>query len=140
MISINNEKMTPMIGRVFGGVGLLLLIVSISVYFYKSKSLEGTVLIKGKVVEITSSGTPKVEFELNNQTYQIYGSVSSKPPAFDIDEEVELFVNPKSPQTASIDSFMENWFLVLGLGFMGTIFAAIGIGIVMNTLKKKGVA
>lgn len=145
MDSVNDKNFIAIFGGVFGGIGLLLLIGAVVAYFYTNKSREGTILVKGKVVELSPSRgskggtmyTPKVEFQINNQTYQIYGSVSSNPPAFDIDEEVELFVNPKSPQTASINSFMENWFVVLILGFMGTVFVAIGIGVVMNTLRKK---
>ncbi len=130
-------KMTFRLGSIFSSIGLLLIIGAISVYFYTNKSLEGTIIIKGKVIGLSSSRTPKVEFQMNNQTYQIDGSVSSKSPAFDVGEEVELFVNPKSPQTASINSLLENWFVVLTLGFIGIVFSTIGISVVRKTLKKK---
>ncbi|TAF30634.1 MAG: DUF3592 domain-containing protein [Cytophagales bacterium] len=147
MGGVNDKNFIAIFGGAFGGVGLLLLIGAILVYSHTNKSRQGAILIKGKVIGLSPSQsskggttyTPKVEFQINNQTFQIYGSVSSNPPAFDIDEEVELFVNPKSPQTASINSFTENWFVVLILGFMGTIFATIGISVVWNASRKKHV-
>lgn len=145
MGGVNDKNFISVFVGTFGGVGLLLLITAALIYFHTKNSQQGTVPIKGKVIRLSASRgskggttyTPVVEFEINRQLYQIYGSVSSSPPAFDVGEEVSLFVNPRSPEAASIDSFMENWFVVLILGFMGTIFTAIGGGVLRAAWRKK---
>jgi hypothetical protein len=132
-------------GGIFGGVGLILLVASMVVYYYQTKSRENTVLVKGKVIDMTSYRdskgsrmySPIIEFQFNNQNYQITSEVASSPPAFEVGEEVELFVPPANPKQATIDSFMEKWFVVLILGFMGSIFSLIGF-LVMRSGFKKG--
>jgi hypothetical protein len=130
-------------GGIFGGVGLILLIAAIIVYYNQSESLKNTVKSKGKVIDMVGSrgskgGTtysPIVEFQFNGQSYRISSEVSSSPPAFEIGEEVELFVPPSNPNKARINSFMENWFVVLILGFMGTIFSIIGFSVMRTKFK-----
>lgn len=145
-MSGNNDKNFIVIfGSVFGGIGLVLLVAGLVVYTTVVSSQEHTQLVRGKVVRLSagrgSKGgtvyTPVVEFSFNNQIFQIYGSVASSPPSFDVGEEVELFVNPQSPQTASINSFMENWFAVLVLGILGSVFSAIGIFLLINVWKNR---
>lgn len=145
MESINSKNVIAIFGGVFGGIGLLLLVAATLFYFHTKNSQQGTILTKGKVINLSASRgskggttyTPVVEFQFNNQPFQIYGSVSSNPPAFEVGEEVELFVNPQTPQTASINSFMENWFVVLILGILGSVFSAIGGTVLWNAWKNK---
>lgn len=130
-------------GSIFGGVGLILLTVGI--YFYNDTNAyqKDTIRVKGKVIRLSASYaqkggrlyTPIVEFEFNNQTFQVAGSVASSPSAFDVGEEVELFVKPAQPQEARIDSFMEQWFVVVILGGMGAVFSTIGLAVIRSALK-----
>lgn len=130
-------------GGIFGGVGLLLL--SLAIYFISNtlQFQKNAFRVKGTVVEMERSRgskggsvySPIVEFQLNNQTIQIYGSVASNPPAFDKGEIVDVIVNLKNPQESRIDTFMENWFGALILGFMGSVFSAIGGGVFYQGVK-----
>jgi hypothetical protein len=130
-------------GGIFGGVGLLLLSLAIYFFFNTVQIQRSAFKVKGTVVEMERSRgskggsvyTPVVEFQLNNQTVQIYGSVASSPPAFDKGEVVDVIVNLSNPQESRIDTFMENWFPVLVLGFMGSIFSAISGGVFYQGIK-----
>ncbi|GAB4110514.1 MAG: hypothetical protein OHK0057_21990 [Thermoflexibacter sp.] len=143
-MSGNSDKAFLLLfGGIFGGVGLLLL--SLAVYFFYNtiQAQKSAFRVKGTVVEMERSRgskggsvyTPVVEFQLNNQTVQIYGSVASSPPAFDKGEVVDVIVNLNNPQESRIDSFIENWFGALILGFMGSIFSAIGGGVFYQGIK-----
>lgn len=139
----NADKLPRLLGGIFGGIGVILLIVAAIIYYNQTESRKHTVSVKGKVVEMVSSrsskgGTlysPIVEFQFNAQSYRITSEVASSPPAFEVGEEVNLFVNPAKPDEAQIDSFVENWFVVALLGFMGTIFSLIGFTVMRAGMK-----
>lgn len=140
---LSSNKFPLVFGGIFGGVGLILLTAAIIIYYNQAESRKDTVMVKGKVIDMSSSrgskgGTyysPIVAFSFNGQDYRITSEVASSPPAFEIDEEVSLFVNPAKPQETQIDSFMENWFVVGLLGFMGTIFTIIGFSVMRTGFK-----
>ncbi len=86
----------------------------------------------GEVVQHSTRSTyaPRIEFELDGQTYAFTDSTSSYPPAYDVGEEVEVLVDPASPYTAHLNTFFSLYILpfVLGvLGFVFTLTAAIGL-------------
>ncbi len=138
-----SRKFIILFGSIFGGVGLLLLFGGAYFYDDSVKAQKDTILVKGRVVDLSlsygSKGsklyTPVVDFELNNQTYTIRGSVASSPPDFEVGEEVELFLKPNQPQEAKINSFVEKWLMATILGSMGIIFTLIGTSVIWSAFK-----
>lgn len=79
---------------------------------------------KGKVMY-----SPIVEYrDLSGTTRQLSSSVSSSSPGYDRGDKVNVRFMPQTPESARIDSFMENWFAPLLLGGLGFLFFAIGVG------------
>ncbi|MEO1171377.1 MAG: DUF3592 domain-containing protein [Myxococcota bacterium] len=78
---------------------------------------------------ITRANPPLAEFFVNDEPFVAEGSVSSKPPAYSVGEQVEVLYLPDDPSDARIDSFLENWFVTTLLGILGTVFTAAGFGV-----------
>ncbi len=141
--SDSDKRFLLLFGGIFGGIGLLLLFLAVYFFTDTLQAQKNAFRVKGTVIELERSRgskggsvyTPVVEFQLNNQPVKIYGSVASSPPAFERGEVVEVIVNLKNPEESRIDSFMENWFVVLILGLMGSIFSAIGGGVLYQGIK-----
>lgn len=122
-------------GAVFGTIGLVFLTVALfsarSDYAFR----KGAVSTTGTVVDLERSGgndnTYKPVFEFvdrNDRKHRGVGSVASSPPAFHRGEEVRVLYNPSDPEGARLDSFLENWFLPVLFGGMGTLFAGVAAG------------
>ena len=131
---------------VFGLVGLGMLIGAFfaisSTLSFRSSSKTG----EGVVVELAESRDdkgstmykPVVEWTSpDGKKHGFTGSVASSPPSYSRGEKVNVRFDPANPERARIDSFMENWFVALILGLMGSIFTAIGAGFGIHAWKKK---
>lgn len=86
------------------------------------------------------SGTyaPTVEFTADGRVIRIDGS-GSNPPAFTRGEHVKVLYPAGNPEAGRIDSFSENWLLILILGGIGLVFALIGGGVVYSALRTREV-
>lgn len=77
---------------------------------------------------------PTVEFEASGRVIHISGS-GTNPPAFSRGEHVIVLYPPENPEAGRIDSFTENWLVILILGGIGLVFAAIGGGMIGAALR-----
>jgi hypothetical protein len=120
-----------MIGVVFLAVGLGLGTGGFFAWKHVADQRERGLRADGEVIRLERSGGayyPWVRFETRNGTpVEFRGSVGSKPPAFEVGEKVEVLYQRDAPEDAHIDSFFENWFLALILGFLGTVFTLFGV-------------
>jgi hypothetical protein len=57
--------------------------------------------------------SPVIEFEANDQTYTFEGDNASYPPAYEVGEQVNVIYDPKDPNTAQINKWMERWLFPL---------------------------
>jgi hypothetical protein len=133
-----NDKMGSRIGLLFMVIGIIMLGFSGYTAYSNYKFMENAISITGKVIDLdthyssdddggsTLMYSPVFEYEYNGQTYKHYSDVSSSSPDFEINEEAEIFINPDSPGSALVNSFMERWFVVVLLGGMGIMFAGFG--------------
>ena len=131
---------------IFGLIGLGMLIgcffaVS-STLSFRGKSKVG----EGVVVELVESrgdkgGTmykPVVEWTSpDGKKRRFTGSVASSPPSYARGEKAMLRYEPANPESARLDSFMENWFAALILGLLGSVFFAVGAGVGIYGWRKK---
>jgi hypothetical protein len=137
-ISTSGVNVGKLVGSIFMGVGIIMLSVIAYLIVSNNKFEQRAVRTKGKVIDYknyqssndnggsTTMYTPVFEYEFNGQSYQHTSSTSSSSPEYEIGEEVEVLVDPKRPAEILINTFWEKWFVVVLLGFMGTIFTGVG--------------
>jgi len=130
-------KWVWLFGGIFGGVGSVMLVaailVSASTLTFRAEALSAP----GTVVAL-DSGKPVVEYaDPDGNTHRIVGSVSSNPPTYDVGERVTVRYRLGQPAAARIDGLMETWFGPTLLGFLGTVFTAIGAGFLVMEIRKR---
>jgi hypothetical protein len=124
-------------GGVFSSVGAGLLVAALVAIHSTLAFREDAIETPGSVVAI-ESGKPVVEFvDREGRSQRVVGSVSSKPPAYEVGERVTVRHPPGRPGEARIDGWLETWFLATLLGGMGTAFAALGGGFVLWEMRER---
>lgn len=110
---------------VFPGIGAVLLACAIAVQVVRINGQAQMVAASGSVIDLTL-GCPTVRFTTASGEPVIFqGDVCSSPPAFGLGESVAVRYDPQQPAGASIDGFLENWFVSLVLGAIGSVFLLI---------------
>jgi len=71
--------------------------------------------------------TPTFQYEFKGKTYTYKSTTSSSSPDYEIDETVDVLIDPDKPLEILVDTFWEKWFLPLLLGFMGFMFSGMGL-------------
>lgn len=132
---MSNSIVTKIISLIFTFVGLVLLWGANYSYKTTTEFQQNAVSAKGTVISLAESRSkgrtlykPVVEYSYNNQSFQIKGSVASRPPAYEIGENVNILLKTDTPNEAIIDSFFEKWFLAILFAALGTVFTLIGVG------------
>jgi len=150
---MSNEEVAffRIFGSIFAGIGSIFLITGIIIgvntrsFFGKSISTEGTVIdlerhtsrdSKGRsstayypVIKFTANSGKSIEFEANS---------GSNPPAYTQGQKVEILYNPQEPESATINSWLDLWFLPAMFTGMGSLFVVIGgIPLVKSFLPSK---
>jgi hypothetical protein len=124
-------------GGIFGGVGVAMLAVASALLLSTIAFRSGAQRVPGRVVGL-DSGKPVVEFSSpDGATHRIVGSVSSSPPAYEIEEGVTVLHPPGRPAEARIDGLLESWFLPSLFGGLGTLFAGIGGAFGIAELRRR---
>jgi uncharacterized protein DUF3592 len=88
----------------------------------RSSSGSGSSTMYRPVVEFTSGTGKRIEFT---------SSVGTSPPSHRVGEPVTVLYNPADPSSARIKSFFQLWFGFLIVFFLGLVFTAIGLGIIL---------
>ncbi len=142
-------------GRIIGGFFMLLFglgmfwgtwTLSQSTLKFNAEAVEteGTV-IDFETKPSTGSGrsktrdtyAPIVEYTTaEGQTLTFTTTSSSSPPSYDRGEKVKVLYSKITPERARIDSFMENWFGPLIVGFLAVIFTLGGAWLFFGGIKK----
>lgn len=125
------------VGGIFATIGVVF--VAIAGWSYQSDrsfAARGA-RAQGTVIEMAGSGgsdgytySPVVEFvDARGRRHVFTSTVSSNPPRYSRGETVEVIYAPDSPDRAMIDGFLDRFLLPLIFGGLGTLFAAIGFGL-----------
>ncbi len=141
-------------GRIIGGffallagLGMLWGAWALSQSTLKFKA--GGIATEGTVVDFetersTSDGKvstmykPVVQYTTTDgKTLTFITSSSSSSPAYDRGEKVKVLYSKVTPERARLDSFMENWFGALIVGFFGVIIALLGWWLFFGGIKNK---
>lgn len=136
-------KVLKIVSAVFSTVGIGMLVASFFVFSNTTSFISRAVEAHGKVTDLersrssSSSGSsttyrPVVEFTTaTGKRIEFVSSVGSSPPSHRVGEAVKVLYNPADPQSARIKSFFQLWFGFLIVFFMGLVFAAIGLGMIL---------
>ena len=136
------------IGGIFATIGLVFVAVAGWRYLEDRSFAAAAVHATGTVIRMEGSsdsdGTtyrPVVSFRDAGGAEHIFGSgVSSSPPRYAAGDTVEVMYDPDSPDEAVIDSVLDRFFLALVFGGLGTVFSAIGGGILFYLFRKHQIA
>ena len=127
------------VGIAFSTLGTVFLLVIALLYWNDRKATTSSDRVTGTVVNLdynsSGSAVPVIEYRYQGKKKILIGSVWSSPPAFDVDDKVELLVNYEDPTNVTIDRFIERYFLISLFGLFAFVFGGIGCGLLIF-LKK----
>jgi hypothetical protein len=124
----------------FGIVGFLLLGSTLLVYWFQSEQIKRSDKIPGKVTSfIYSENTtaPVITYLWDGSTMTYQSNSFSYPPAYELNEEVNIYVDRNEPSQVLIDSFFDRWFLISLLGGVGLVFTFLTFAFVIASNKSK---
>lgn len=115
---------------IFGGLGIVFVIVAGAIFISQSQSIDKSERVTGRVTRLQSESgrsgsSPVIEYQWNGQTWLHASNVYTSPPAYSVGEEVALFVNREDPADVFLDSFVDRWLLILIFGILGGTFVGI---------------
>jgi hypothetical protein len=142
-------KKTGLLSVLFAVLGLGLIAGAVALaldtraFIATAKHASGTVtelVPKRDKDDGSTTYTPVVMFEADSgASVSFTSSFSSNPPAYDVGEKVAVLYAPANPNEARIDGFGSLWLGPVIMGGIGTVFAAIGFGILFASRKRAGV-
>ena len=125
-------------GLTFAGIG--------GWWFFEDMGFQRTaVTTTGTVIDLErrssddgSTYAPVVEWRDPAGTrHEFVGGVASSPPHYDVGETVAVAYQAGRPGAARVNSFTERGIMPLAFGGMGSIFAAIGLTLVILHLRRR---
>ena len=125
------EKAKPNKTAAFVVMGVGLVMWGLAIYFYteKDSQLSNSYLATGVVVDflINDGAAPVIAYEVAGTPYQYISNVYSNPPAYELNETVEIYVDNNDPENIIINSFMSKWLLVIIFASFGLVLDLIGL-------------
>lgn len=133
----SGAKVGRLVGLIFMSIGIVLLVVA-GYFVYDHQQFEKTaVTVTGTVVDFhsyistsdnssTTMYSPIFEYEYEGKKYTYVSTSGSNVKEYEVDERIDIMVNPENPTDVLVNSFMEKWFVPALLGFMGTLFTGLG--------------
>ena len=116
---------------IFGAVGVLFLSVAGYIFYSQNQSIGKSDLVTGQVIRMKTNGdgmaAPVFEYEFDGRKWLHASSTYSSPPAYEVNEEVPIYVNREDPADITVDTFSDRWFLISIFGFMGLVFTGIPV-------------
>lgn len=111
---------------IFGSIGLLLMGIAGLIYYFQDQTIKNSDTIQGVVVDFrTKSGgtvAPVIAYTWNGEKKFYHSSAYTNPPAYEMDEEVSMFVNRSDPEDVVVDTFSDRWLAITIVGGLGSFF------------------
>ncbi len=104
-----------------------------------STATEGTVveLVRSRSSDSTTYA-PQVTFtDAQGRAHAFTSRTSSNPPAYHVGETVRVLYRSGSPEQARIDGFFSLWGGALIVGILGSVFALVGLGMVLVPMLRQ---
>jgi hypothetical protein len=119
----SSGQVPPIFYGSFGGVAFLLLAVAVFLFARDQRKMQHYVSTPGAVIDNNyRGGYAVVEYEWRGERKEYTTSASSRPPAYDIGERVEVLVNPADPSDVTLNSLIERFLAILILSGLGAVF------------------
>jgi hypothetical protein len=118
--------------KIFIGVGLLMFAIAFIIYYFQLDFIRHSVRTEGIVVDLISEGdtyAPVIAYEVKGQTYRTQMDVWTNPPAYEINEKVELWAKEADPGRIVVNSVTGRYLAIIILSAIGLVFALIGAGL-----------
>jgi hypothetical protein len=136
---VQDDQATQIIGPIFFGVGLLLLVIAIFLIYRTRRFLARAVDTTGTVISFVTSHSseggvtykPVVQFQVGGQVVQFVDSMGSSPPSYEVGEVLPVKYDPLNPQKARPNKPFRLWFAPGLLILMGAIFGGIGAAMLL---------
>ncbi|MEO8560235.1 MAG: DUF3592 domain-containing protein [Rhodospirillales bacterium] len=129
-------RILRILGMVFGGIGLVMIVVALIFGLREAIATEGMLPTMGQVVAYQNR-KPVVRFPTSaTRNVTIVGSTSSTPPAYEIGQQLRVYYDPAQPTHAVIDTYLERWFVPTLFGGFAVLFSLIGAGFVIYTTMR----
>ena len=129
-------------------IGLLLFVAAAWSIWSTNSWLARTLEVEGVVVEMVRMRdsddkgyvfSPLVRFETaDGGTHEFQSGLRTYPPAYRTGEVVSVVYDPAVPDAAMIRSLLSLWLMPIILSFIGTIFCAIGIFMIVMCSWHRG--
>jgi hypothetical protein len=101
-----------------------------SVWFYRSASIEGTIVglsVVSNQEDSTINYAPSFTFKAEDgRTYTVMSSVATNPPGFEVGQTVRVLYLRTDPASAKLNSFWQIWFVTMLCAGLGAFFTGAG--------------
>jgi hypothetical protein len=124
------------------GIGVLMLFISLVLWNKTRQFVARATTAPGVVTDLivvrdkdggSDTYKPEVKFSTaDGREITFTSSFSSRPPAYDVGEAVEVLYLPREPQEARINGFGSLWLGCVILAGLGAVFALIGGSIFLS--------
>jgi hypothetical protein len=121
-------------------IGLLLLLAAVWSVWSTKTWLARTVEVEGVVIELVRMRdsddkgylfSPVVRFErADGRTHEFQSGLRTNPPAYYAGQAVTVVYDPRAPDSAVIRGVLSLWLTSIVLGFIATVFLAVGTAMI----------
>ena len=124
------------ISVLFTVIGMILILIAVFLAVYSMRLRAISLRTSGTIVRMVQrkdeedgsiSNFPVVGYQVEDKAYEIQGSVSSSVPVYSVGQRITVLYPPNHPEQGRIDTFLEQWFVPLLVGFIGIVFGLIGV-------------
>ncbi len=141
-------KILRTLGFIFGGIGIVLLIATVTVVDHTNRFMQNSLTAEGVVIDLRlgtrdSSSTsrvyhPVIRFTPEGQeAIEIVSNFGSNPPRYKKGDTVTIRYAPDSPYRGRIDGFWGIWFVTVILGSLTAGFLIPGVTLVTVYYRKQ---
>lgn len=144
-------KIIKIIRNVFALIGLAMLMGAFFIYQHSQQFVQKAIKAEGTVIELVESFSnnssskntsrtyaPKIAFTtVSGENITFVTSTSSNPPAFDVNEKVEVLYAADAPKDAKVNAYFDLWTGATVMGLLGAFFFAIGAGMMLVSYFNK---
>jgi hypothetical protein len=147
-LETSTSKLPNIVGGIFGGIGIILLLLAGYFGYRMQTFLETAVSVPGVVKEyretqvrnkedntINTVLSPVLDYHYDGKDYTFISPYSSAQSEYQIGAQIPLLIDPKLPGKPDADTFFDKWFVTILLGSIGLVFSGIGL-LVVRAFRK----
>jgi hypothetical protein len=124
------KRPAGIIGKAFLIIAAIMLAIAFSIYYLQADFIKKGRSLNGVVVDMVDTGdsfSPVIRYEVSGTNYETQLDISTNPPAYEINEEVHIWVSSEDPGKILVDSITGRFIPIIVLTSLGFIFGLIGI-------------